>query len=66
MLGTVEYFDAAIGFGFITPDTGEKDVFVHRSALEAAGMTTLTEGQRISFDVQTDARGTKAVNLKRA
>ncbi len=66
MIGTVEFFDTDRGFGFITPDTGEKDVFVHRSALEVARMTTLTKGQRVSFDVQKDARGTKAVNLKSA
>ena len=65
MLGTVKFFDANKGFGFITPDAG-KDVFVHRSAVEAAGMDTLTDGQRVTFDVQQDPRGGKAVNLKKA
>jgi len=66
MLGTVKFFNTQKGFGFITPDAGEKDVFVHRTAVEAAGMLTLSEGQRVTFDTQTDAKGAKAVNLKSA
>ena len=54
------------GFGFISPAGGAKDVFVHASAVEAAGMRSLNEGQRVSFDVQPDAKGSKAVNLKAA
>jgi cold shock protein len=54
------------GFGFISPEGGGKDVFVHASAVEAAGMRSLAEGQRVSFDVQPDAKGAKAVNLKSA
>ena len=65
MIGTVKFFNTQKGFGFITPDAG-KDVFVHASAIEAAGMLTLSEGQRVTFDVQQDARGPKAVNLKSA
>jgi CspA family cold shock protein len=65
-IGTVKFFNSQKGFGFISPDGGAKDVFVHATAVEAAGMRNLGEGQRISFDVQPDARGTKAVNLKAA
>lgn len=62
--GTVKFFNTAKGYGFIAPDGGGKDVFVHATALEAAGLRTLNEGQKVSFDVQPDARGSKAVNLK--
>ncbi len=62
--GTVKFFNQTRGFGFITPDDGSKDVFVHISAVERSGMTGLTEGQKVSFEVQPDARGPKAVNLK--
>jgi CspA family cold shock protein len=62
--GTVKFFNGNKGFGFITPEGGGKDVFVHVSAVEAAGMRGLQEGQRVSFDIQPDARGAKAVNLK--
>ena len=65
-IGTVKFFNSAKGFGFIAPEGGGKDVFVHATAVEAAGMRTLTEGQRVSFDVQPDARGVKAANLKAA
>ena len=65
-IGTVKFFNSAKGFGFISPEGGGKDVFVHVSAVEAAGMRSLNEGQKISFDVQPDARGPKAVNLKSA
>jgi CspA family cold shock protein len=65
-IGTVKFFNAAKGFGFISPEDGGKDVFVHVSAVEAAGMRSLGEGQRVSFDTQPDARGSKAVNLKSA
>ena len=50
MLGTVKFFNTSKGFGFISPDGGGKDVFVHASALEAGGMYTVSEGQRVSFD----------------
>jgi len=65
-IGTVKFFNTSKGFGFIAPDGGGKDVFVHATAVEAAGMRTLTEGQRVEFDIQPDARGSKAANLKEA
>ena len=65
-IGTVKFFNTAKGFGFIAPDDGGKDVFVHATAVETAGMRSLQEGQRVSFDVQPDARGSKAVNLRTA
>ncbi len=65
-IGTVKFFNSAKGYGFIAPEGGGKDVFVHATAVEAAGMRTLTEGQRVTFDVQPDARGVKATNLKAA
>ena len=63
-IGTVKFFNTSKGFGFIAPEGGGKDVFVHATAVEAAGMRTLNEGQKVSFDIQPDARGAKAVNLK--
>lgn len=65
-IGTVKFFNTSKGFGFIAPEGGGKDVFVHATAVEASGMRTLSEGQRVSFDIQPDARGSKAVNLKSA
>jgi CspA family cold shock protein len=66
MIGTVKFFNTGKGFGFIAPEGGGKDVFVHATALEMAGMSSLSEGQRVSFEVQPDAKGSKAVNLKAA
>ena len=63
-IGTVKFFNTAKGFGFISPDDGGKDVFVHATAVEQAGLRSLNEGQKVSFDSQPDARGSKAVNLK--
>ena len=63
-IGTVKFFNTDKGFGFVTPEGGGKDVFVHASAVEAAGIRALSEGQRISFDTQPDPKGSKAVNLK--
>jgi CspA family cold shock protein len=65
-IGTVKFFNTQKGFGFIAPEGRASDVFVHISAVEQAGMTTLHEGQRLSFDVVTDQkRGkTNAQNLK--
>ena len=65
-IGTVKFFNAGKGFGFIEPEGGEKDVFVHISALQAAGMDTLTEGQRVSYEVVTERGKTAAGNLKAA
>jgi cold shock protein len=64
--GTVKFFNSTKGFGFISPEGGGKDVFVHVSAVEAAGLRSLSEGQRVTFDIQPDARGSKASNLKLA
>ena len=64
--GTVKWFNPAKGFGFIEPEDGGKDVFVHASALEAAGMPSLTEGQRVNFEVVTERGKTAAGNLKPA
>jgi CspA family cold shock protein len=65
-IGTVKFFNSNKGFGFIAPDDGGKDVFVHASALEAAGIRTLGEGQKVSFDIQPDKRGSKAANIQPA
>jgi cold shock protein len=65
-IGTVKFFNAAKGFGFIAPEGGEKDVFVHMSAVEKAGMGTLAEGQRVSFEVVTERGKLAASNLKAA
>ena len=67
-IGTVKWFNAQKGFGFIQPETGGKDVFVHISAVERSGMSSLGEGQKVSFDVEKDQRSGKvaAINLKSA
>jgi cold shock protein len=57
--GTVKWFNGQKGFGFIQPDDGGKDVFVHATALERAGLNGLREGQKVSFDTQTDPRSGK-------
>ena len=64
--GTVKFFNAQKGYGFIAPESGDSDVFVHISAVEQAGLKTLHEGQRVSFDVVADPRRgkTNAQNLK--
>jgi CspA family cold shock protein len=64
--GTVKFFNASKGFGFIAPEGGEKDVFVHVSALEQSGMASLSDGQKVTFDVEPDKRGERAVNIKDA
>jgi CspA family cold shock protein len=65
-VGTVKFFNVQKGFGFISPEDGSQDIFVHVSAVERAGMTTLNEGQRLSFDVVKDPKKgkTNAQNLK--
>jgi CspA family cold shock protein len=65
-IGTVKFFDSSKGFGFIQPESGDKDVFVHVSAVQGAGMDTLTDGQRISYDVVTERGKLAASNLKAA
>ena len=65
-IGTVKFYNSSKGFGFIAPEGGAKDVFVHATALEAAGMTSLNEGDKVTFDIQPDAKGSKAVNITRA
>jgi CspA family cold shock protein len=65
--GTVKWFNPTKGYGFIGPDDGSKDVFVHVSAVERSGMRSLTEGQRISFEIERGQQGkVSAVNLKSA
>jgi CspA family cold shock protein len=65
--GTVKWFNATKGFGFIMPEDGAKDVFVHISAVERSGLGTLNEGQRISYDLESGRDGRmSAVNLKNA
>ncbi len=64
--GTVKFFNTQKGFGFIQPDDGSKDVFVHISAVQNAGMDTLAEGQKVSFDVFTERGKPAAGNLKSA
>lgn len=63
--GTVKFFNTTKGFGFIAPDDGSKDVFVHISAVEGAGLGTLSENQKVSFDIERASNGkSAAVNLK--
>jgi CspA family cold shock protein len=63
--GVVKWFNATKGFGFITPDDGGQDAFVHISAVERSGMSGLAEGQKVSFDLQKGRTGkTEATNLK--
>ena len=65
--GTVKWFNPTKGFGFIQPDDGSKDVFVHISAVERAGLGNLNEGQKVSFDLERGQQGkVSAVNLKAA
>ena len=66
--GTVKWYNETKGYGFIQPDQGGKDVFVHATALERAGLRGLREGQKVSYDLQTDQRNgkTSAVNLQAA
>ena len=66
--GTVKFFNTDKGYGFIRPDDGTRDVFVHVSAVTSSGLGTLNEGQRISFEIEDDKRGKgpKAVNLQPA
>lgn len=66
--GTVKFFNTAKGFGFISPEDGSKDVFVHATAIEAAGLRTLNEGDKVTFTVEDDrrGRGKQAAQLQKA
>jgi CspA family cold shock protein len=68
MRGTVKFFNHTRGFGFISPEGGEKDVFVHASALERSGVPALNEGDKVTFDVEDDrrGRGKQAANVRLA
>lgn len=66
-IGTVKFFNESKGYGFIAPEGGGNDAFVHISAVERAGMSTLTQDQRVSYELEEDQRGkTSAVNLASA
>jgi len=66
-IGTVKFFNADKGYGFISPESGGNDAFVHISAVERAGMGTLNKDQRVSYELETDRRGkTSAVDLQAA
>lgn len=64
--GTVKFFNAEKGYGFIKPDDGGRDIFVHITAVERAGLALLNEGQRVSFEIEADkkGKGPKAVELQ--
>ncbi|RFC65504.1 cold-shock protein [Fulvimarina endophytica] len=66
--GTIKFFNETKGFGFVTPEGGSKDVFLHISALERAGISSVQEGDKITFDTEADPRGKgpKAVNIQMA
>jgi len=62
--GTVKWFNADKGFGFITPDEGSKDLFVHHSDIDSSGFRSLDEGQKVEFESEPADKGPKAVNVK--
>jgi CspA family cold shock protein len=66
MNGTVKWFNVQKGFGFIKPETGREDIFIHKSALLAAGLSSLADNQKVSFDIQEDNGRKSAINLKLA
>lgn len=63
--GTVKWFNSTKGYGFVTPDDGSPDVFVHYSAIEGSGYRELAEGERVSFDATTGDKGPQATNVRR-
>jgi cold shock protein len=65
MQGTVKWFNDAKGFGFITPDDGSKDVFVHHSAITSQGFRSLSEGDRVEFETEQGAKGPQAIQVKK-
>ena len=62
--GTVKWFNDSKGFGFITPEAGGEDLFAHFSAIQSSGFKTLTEGQRVTFDVTAGQKGPQAANIR--
>ena len=63
--GKIKWFNDAKGFGFVTPDDGSKDVFVHFSSIQGEGFKSLTEGDKIEFEVQESDKGPKAANVRK-
>lgn len=63
--GSVKWFSAEKGYGFITPDDGTKDLFVHHSAIQAEGFRTLNEGEKVEYDVTQGQKGPQAVNVRK-
>lgn len=65
-IGTVKWFNSTKGYGFITPETGGKDVFVHHSAIDGTGYRELSEGQRVEFESEQGAKGPQATRVRPA
>lgn len=64
MKGTVKWFNDQKGFGFITPEDGSKDIFVHHTAIQGSGFKSLRENQKVEFDVEESQKGPRAANVK--